>query len=258
MRRRLHRRRVRAAADCGRPARRDFFQSLSLASALNPHAAGGTGRNVIAALDGTDPVLKREWIVIGAHYDHLGEGGSRIARARRARDSQRRRRQRLGRLRRCCVRPSGSPPAATGAKRAVHRVHRRGIGTAGLGAFRRAPDASRRGAMVGMINLDMVGRLGAGPLIVYGVDTADEWRRSRAGAPRAGCHDRHPRRRIRAERPHVLLSEGRAGAALLHEHARRLSQADRRLGEDRRPRPGDGGADRRDVAAAIAQPPARR
>jgi hypothetical protein len=27
-----------------------------------------------------------------------------------------------------------------------------------------------------MINMDMVGRLGPGPLIVYGVDTADEWR----------------------------------------------------------------------------------
>ena len=32
------------------------------------------------------------------------------------------------------------------------------------------------GRMTAMINLDMVGRLGAGPLIVYGVDTADEWR----------------------------------------------------------------------------------
>jgi membrane-associated protease RseP (regulator of RpoE activity) len=27
-----------------------------------------------------------------------------------------------------------------------------------------------------MLNLDMVGRLGAGPLIVYGTDTADEWK----------------------------------------------------------------------------------
>jgi membrane-associated protease RseP (regulator of RpoE activity) len=32
------------------------------------------------------------------------------------------------------------------------------------------------GRIVAMINLDMVGRLGAGPLIVYGVDTAEEWR----------------------------------------------------------------------------------
>ncbi len=31
--------------------------------------------NVIGILEGTDPVLKNEAIVIGAHYDHLGKGG---------------------------------------------------------------------------------------------------------------------------------------------------------------------------------------
>lgn len=31
--------------------------------------------NVIGVLEGTDPVLKNEAIVIGAHYDHLGRGG---------------------------------------------------------------------------------------------------------------------------------------------------------------------------------------
>ena len=31
--------------------------------------------NVIGILDGADPVLKNETIVIGAHYDHLGRGG---------------------------------------------------------------------------------------------------------------------------------------------------------------------------------------
>jgi hypothetical protein len=32
-------------------------------------------RNVIAALPGSDAKLKDQWIVIGAHYDHLGLGG---------------------------------------------------------------------------------------------------------------------------------------------------------------------------------------
>lgn len=32
-------------------------------------------KNVIAFLPGTDPLLKEEYIVIGAHYDHLGWGG---------------------------------------------------------------------------------------------------------------------------------------------------------------------------------------
>jgi Zn-dependent M28 family amino/carboxypeptidase len=35
-----------------------------------------TVRNVIAALPGSDPQLKNEWIVVGAHYDHLGLGGA--------------------------------------------------------------------------------------------------------------------------------------------------------------------------------------
>ena len=32
-------------------------------------------RNVVALLPGTDKVLKNEYIVVGAHYDHLGMGG---------------------------------------------------------------------------------------------------------------------------------------------------------------------------------------
>lgn len=34
-----------------------------------------TTQNVIALLSGSDPVLKDEYILIGAHYDHLGFGG---------------------------------------------------------------------------------------------------------------------------------------------------------------------------------------
>lgn len=33
-------------------------------------------QNVVAMLEGNDPVLKDEYVVIGAHYDHLGMGGS--------------------------------------------------------------------------------------------------------------------------------------------------------------------------------------
>src|SRR5207249_11925180 len=35
----------------------------------------GTTANVIATLPGTDPRLRDEVIVVGAHYDHLGRGG---------------------------------------------------------------------------------------------------------------------------------------------------------------------------------------
>src|SRR5688572_28109796 len=45
-----------------------FFQSFNLASAINPHAPTGTGRNVVAVLEGRDPQLRGEYIIIGAHY----------------------------------------------------------------------------------------------------------------------------------------------------------------------------------------------
>ena len=31
-------------------------------------------RNVVAAVPGIDPDLRNEWVVVGAHYDHLGLG----------------------------------------------------------------------------------------------------------------------------------------------------------------------------------------
>jgi hypothetical protein len=35
---------------------------------------GQSSRNVAALLEGSDPALRHEIIVIGAHYDHLGHG----------------------------------------------------------------------------------------------------------------------------------------------------------------------------------------
>ena len=32
-------------------------------------------RNVMARIEGSDPVLREEWVVVGAHYDHLGLDG---------------------------------------------------------------------------------------------------------------------------------------------------------------------------------------
>jgi len=34
-----------------------------------------TAQNVVGFLEGTDPVLKKEYVIIGAHFDHLGTGG---------------------------------------------------------------------------------------------------------------------------------------------------------------------------------------
>lgn len=162
--------RLRPAGDQG-----TYFQSLPLASALNPHAAGGTGRNVIAALPGADPQLRAEWIVIGAHYDHLGEGGQgslapgATAVHNGADDNASGVAAMLAAASRLVAGPAPSRSvlfiAFTGEE----------AGLLGSAYFVKQPTIAP-GRMVGMINLDMVGRLGQGSLIVYGVDTAAEWR----------------------------------------------------------------------------------
>ena len=35
-------------------------------------------RNVVAALEGSDPQLKNEWVIVSAHYDHNGADGTQI------------------------------------------------------------------------------------------------------------------------------------------------------------------------------------
>ena len=152
-----------------------FFQSLDLASVLNPHAPGGTGRNVIATLEGSDPELKREWVVVGAHYDHLGEGGTpnSLAPGERAihngaDDNASGVATVLWVAERLA---SGARPA-----RSVAFVAFTGEESGLLGsAYYVNHPASGANPMVAMINLDMVGRLNGGTLLVYGVGTAVEW-----------------------------------------------------------------------------------
>jgi hypothetical protein len=152
-----------------------FFQSLDLASVLNPHAPGGTGRNVIGTLEGSDPELKREWVVVGAHYDHLGEGGTPNSLAPGERAIH-----------------NGADDNASGVAAVLWVAERlaagprpaRSIafvaftgeesGLLGSAHYIRQP-ASGADPIVGMINLDMVGRLNGGTLLVFGVGTAVEW-----------------------------------------------------------------------------------
>ncbi len=54
-----------------RPASFDLGKTMTVKN-VTEHHAEGIGTNVIAVLDGTDPTLKHEAIVIGAHLDHLG------------------------------------------------------------------------------------------------------------------------------------------------------------------------------------------
>ncbi len=51
------------------------FQYFTVTTSTMDHGEETETMNVVASLRGSDPVLKNEYIVIGAHYDHLGTGG---------------------------------------------------------------------------------------------------------------------------------------------------------------------------------------
>lgn len=150
-----------------------YFQAVSLASTLNPHASGGTGRNVIGVLDGADPKLASEFVVIGAHYDHLGEGtASSLAPGERAiHNGADDNASGVAAMLRAAEQLAAGPRPA----RSVTFIAFTGEESGLLGSAHYVASPTVAGPMVAMINLDMVGRLGDGPLIVYGVGTADEW-----------------------------------------------------------------------------------
>ncbi|HEY8460787.1 MAG TPA: M20/M25/M40 family metallo-hydrolase [Blastocatellia bacterium] len=133
--------------------------------------------NVVGVIEGSDPKLKREYIIIGAHYDHLGRGGesslapnssdihhgaddnasgtagmlelARIFSADR------------GRLRRSLIFIAFSAEES---------------GLIGSKAYVNNPAAPLED-VVAMINLDMIGRLRDNKLTVGGVGTSPEFRK---------------------------------------------------------------------------------
>jgi len=159
-----------------------YFQAVPLASAVNPHAPGGTGRNVVAILEGADPALKGEAVVVGAHYDHLGLGGfgSMVPEVRDsvhngADDNA----SGVGALLGVAERLARAPRPA----RSVVFIAFTGeeYGLLGSGHYTKQPAVPLE-QTVAMVNMDMVGRLGSNPLIVYGAGTAQEWEEVLAAA----------------------------------------------------------------------------
>jgi aminopeptidase YwaD len=130
--------------------------------------------NVVGILPGSDPKLKSEAIVIGAHYDHLGRGGEGSL-APRAGDIH-----------------HGADDNASGvaglielARMLSSQKSRRTIvfiafsgeeeGLIGSNYYVNHPIVPLANT-VAMINMDMIGRLKEKNLIVGGVGTAQEWR----------------------------------------------------------------------------------
>ncbi len=131
--------------------------------------------NVIGILEGTDPILKNEAIVIGAHYDHLGNGGADSLAANSTEIHH------------------GADDNASGvaavlelARRfAAEKKNKRTLIFTTFGGEEEGLLGSKfytdnpvfpLGKTVAMINMDMVGRLKDNKLTIGGIGTAGEWK----------------------------------------------------------------------------------
>jgi hypothetical protein len=157
--------------DGGRPA--SFALSLAAELAVEWQTPAIAGRNVVAILPGSDPVLRQEAVLIGAHYDHLGRGdeGSAFGGAGQ-------------------IHPGADDNASGTAamlevaealaaervatKRSILFVAFSGEEKGLIGSLALAEQATRR-HVIAMVNLDMVGRMRAAAVEVGASSTAREW-----------------------------------------------------------------------------------
>lgn len=146
--------------------------SLSINVARQEVAAS----NVIGILEGSDPKLKNEAIVIGAHYDHLGRGGEgslapRSGEIHHGADDNASGVAGLLELARLFSSPQPKP------RRTLVFIAFSGEeeGLLGSNYYVNHPVVPLTN-VAAMINMDMIGRLKDNKLIIGGVGTASEWR----------------------------------------------------------------------------------
>lgn len=131
--------------------------------------------NIIGVLEGSDPVLKSETIVIGAHYDHLGKGGrSSLAinstEIHHGADDNASGVSAMLELARLFAKEKKN-------KRTLVFIAFGGEEEGLLGSkFYVNDPAFPLAKTVVMINLDMVGRLNQDKLTIGGIGTASEWK----------------------------------------------------------------------------------
>ena len=132
--------------------------------------------NVIGILEGSDPKLKNETIIIGAHYDHLGRGGEgslapRSGEIHHGADDNASGTAGVLELARVFIAQRPRP------KRTLIFIAFSGEeeGLLGSNYYVNHP-LTPLANTVAMINMDMIGRMKDRKLIVGGVGTAKEWR----------------------------------------------------------------------------------
>jgi hypothetical protein len=132
--------------------------------------------NVVGILDGSDPTLKNETIVIGAHYDHLGRGGEgslapRSGEIHHGADDNASGVAGVLELARVFTAQTAKP------RRTIVFIAFSGEeeGLLGSSYYVNHPLLPLTNT-VAMINMDMIGRMKDRKLIIGGVGTAKEWR----------------------------------------------------------------------------------
>ena len=160
------------------PAAGGWFQNFAVgrdAPAVRPAQAGALiGRNVVGILPGRDPVLRNQTVILGAHYDHLGLGGfgsldqDSTGTVHNGADDNA---SGAAALIQVAARLATSPPARTVVFIAFSGEE---LGLVGSAHYVKAPIYPLTGTLA-MVNLDMIGRLRNGRLIVYGARSAKEF-----------------------------------------------------------------------------------
>ena len=154
-------------SSCGRPApcKGSFFQLFGYPSDY-PSTSKRLSQNVAAIVPGTDSTLTAEYVVVGAHYDHLGRSNDH------ALDPWQFPMMHLG----ADDNGSGTVGVLELARRLAIHPARRSIIFANFSAEEMGLVGSkvfvenspvRREAIIAMLNLDMIGRLRGKHLILY-------------------------------------------------------------------------------------------
>jgi hypothetical protein len=136
-----------------------------------------TVRNVVAGIPGSDSVLKNEWVVVGAHYDHLGLGDrsslapSQVGQIHHGADDNASGTSGVLEIARLAAKNKQQW------KRSVLFMTFAGeeLGLLGSSHFVNYPTIPLN-SVVGMINMDMIGRINNNRLFVGGVGTSPNFK----------------------------------------------------------------------------------
>ncbi len=158
-----------------RPATPDgsWFQPFDAPG--GPDGNGATLRNVIGVLPGTDPRFNGEVAIISAHYDHLGFGwpGGRIDALGKMHPGADDNASGVAVLLEMAAQLAAGPPPP----RSIVFIAFSGeeAGLVGSRHFVKHPVPVPLAGIVGVINMDTVGRLGDNPVSVIATESAREW-----------------------------------------------------------------------------------